>query len=720
MNAAHHLLPAPAQPPVRLQSLVGGPGWVGIMSQWVAWKVLHLPRFLQPEGLPFWLWQRGQRPPKGLKAIAGIGYKRSSAQARVLCERWKLPYIALEDGFLRSSSLGVEGDTPMSMVVDPIGIHYLADRPSLLENLLQAPEQLTEQELACAGELITLMRESGIGKYNNAPDLPKDDPLGRKRPLVLVVDQTYGDFSIPGGGLREADFVRMLDQALAENPNADVRVRIHPDCLAGRKKSCLLEAAQARGVALESRSLSWASLAARAQRVYVGTSQAGLEALILGVPVTCFGLPFYAGWGLTDDRMPIPRRQARPSLLQLVAAAYIRYCRYVDPLTGRLTDVMTVARQLARQKAQDARFAGHCTVLGVKRHKRAMVKRFLASRWGTLEFVDDSPELVSRVAAKGGRLVVWAAREPGGMAVRAAAYGVPLWRIEDGFIRSRGLGLHNSPALSLVMDRQGIHYDATGGSELESLLQYASFEPGEVAEAARLRAYLVQHSITKYNLAGAAEKVRAAPGQKRILVIGQVEDDASLRLGNSPLKTNLALLEQVRRAAPDAWILYKPHPDVTYGKRPGRLKPQALQGLADQCLTSADIGLIYPQVDEVHTRTSLAGFEALLRGLPVVTYGAPFYAGWGLTDDHVRLPRRARRLALDELVAGALLRYPLYLDRRQGLPCDVWHAVRHLRQNGGKPSAFHPWGPALLNYASVMLGIACGHPSDLTKGPDHA
>lgn len=336
----------------RLKASVAADGWIGIMSQWVAWKVLYLPHFLAAEGQPHWLWKRSLHAPKGLKAIAGIGYKRSSDKARLLCQRWGLPYIALEDGFLRSSSLGVQGDTPLSMVVDPIGIHYLADRPSALENILQHPEQISAQEIQAAQTLIDIIRSSGIGKYNHAPDLCPSDPIGQTRPLVLVVDQTYGDFSIPGGGLCEADFLRMLDCALAEHPDADVRVRIHPDCVAGYKKSCLLEAAQSRGVSIESRVVSWSSLAKRAQRIYVGTSQAGLEALIEGVPVTCFGLPFYAGWGLTDDRLPIPRRKARPTLQQLVAAAYIRYCRYADPLTGQLTDALTVARHLAYQKAQ--------------------------------------------------------------------------------------------------------------------------------------------------------------------------------------------------------------------------------------------------------------------------------------------------------------------------------------------------------------------------------
>ncbi len=62
--------------------------------------------------------------------------------------------------------------------------------------------------------------------------------------------------------------------------------------------------------------------------------------------------------------------------------------------------------------------------------------------------------------------------------------------------------------------------------------------------------------------------------------------------------------------------------------------------------------------------TSLTGFEALLRGRPVTCYGQPFYSGWGLTRDlHPPNERRQRRLVLDELVAGALIDYPLYLNR---------------------------------------------------------
>ena len=77
-----------------------------------------------------------------------------------------------------------------------------------------------------------------------------------------------------------------------------------------------------------------------------------------------------------------------------------------------------------------------------------------------------------------------------------------------------------------------------------------------------------------------------------------------------------------------------------------------------------DLGIIscIEASDSVHTMTSLSGFDALLRGKRVVVFGRPFYAGWGLTEDRLSVPRRARRLTLDELVTGTLLRYPLYWD----------------------------------------------------------
>ncbi|MFP5481607.1 MAG: capsular polysaccharide biosynthesis protein, partial [Alphaproteobacteria bacterium] len=174
--------------------------------------------------------------------------------------------------------------------------------------------------------------------------------------------------------------------------------------------------------------------------------------------------------------------------------------------------------------------------------------------------------------------------------------------------------------------------------------------------------------LTKYNV-GAGDWRRPIGATQVILVPGQVESDASLAWGAPGLRRNAELLQAVREANPGAWIVYKPHPDVVAGLRgqDGSLTVPLAEHCNEQ-VVDVPMAALLDRVDEVHTLTSLAGFEALLRGKKVVCYGLPFYAGWGLTDDRLPLPagRRRRALTLDELVAGALLLYPCYLSRRTG------------------------------------------------------
>jgi capsular polysaccharide export protein len=186
-----------------------------------------------------------------------------------------------------------------------------------------------------------------------------------------------------------------------------------------------------------------------------------------------------------------------------------------------------------------------------------------------------------------------------------------------------------------------------------------------LARAASLRAAIVAAGLSKYNVGGQVWR-RPSTARRVILVPGQVERDESIRLGAPDIKCNVDLLRAVRAARPDAYLVYKPHPDVVSGLRRAGARESRASEWCDEIVDDADIGEMLNQVDEVHTMTSLTGFEALLRQRHVVTYGQPFYAGWGLTEDKLPTPRRTRKLTLDELVAGALLLYPRYLSRATG------------------------------------------------------
>jgi capsular polysaccharide export protein len=285
----------------------------------------------------------------------------------------------------------------------------------------------------------------------------------------------------------------------------------------------------------------------------------------------------------------------------------------------------------------------------------------------------------------GATLAVWGYRPiPGRL-----ADGVRLLRLEDGFLRSVGLGADLIRPVSWVVDGRGMYYDASCPSDLEVILGEGEFPFDLVERARRLRASIVASGLTKYNLGGSTWR-RPANARRVILVAGQVETDASLAYGAPGVRTNMALLRAVRAANPDAYILYKPHPDVLARLRAaGEGEDHALD-VANERVTEVSMGALLPSVDEVHVLTSLAGFEALLRDKPVICYGQPFYSGWGLTQDLAPLARRSRRLTLDQLVAGALILYPRYLSPATRILTTPEEALAELcawraRTGGGVP-----------------------------------
>jgi capsular polysaccharide export protein len=238
-------------------------------------------------------------------------------------------------------------------------------------------------------------------------------------------------------------------------------------------------------------------------------------------------------------------------------------------------------------------------------------------------------------------------------------------RVEDGFLRSVGLGADLVRPRSLAFDTRGIYFDATTASDLEHLLQHASFDDAMLARARTLRERVVVRGTTKYNVGG-APWVRPAHAKRVVLVPGQVESDASLAFGSPRVRRNMDLLRAARAADPHAYIVYKPHPDVVAGLRGAGAGEDGAAKLCDEVIADAPMGALLPLVDAVQVMTSQTGFEALLRGKEVTCHGQPFFAGWGLTCDTTPLARRTRRLTLDELVAGTYLAYPTYVSGRTG------------------------------------------------------
>ena len=606
-------------------------------------------------------------PPAAAAAVIGWGLKGVGLKAREVARRYRLPYLALEDGFLRSVLPGKE-EGPLSLVVDDIGIYYDALSPSRLEALIARPHAADERFRAAS--LAAQWRQARVSKYNHARERPP--PVDGE--FVLVVDQTAGDSSIAFGMAGPATFLRMLEAALDEHPALPIVLKVHPDVVDGRKRAHFgaLTPGQAARVTLLADNAHPPALFERAAAVYVVTSQMGFEALLWGRPVRCFGMPFYAGWGLTRDEIAPPQRRGTAHAVPLddvVHAALVEYTRWVDPETGALCGPERVIEWMGLQRRFRKRFPERIQVVGFSNWKQGIARSFLAG---------SAPRFVpgAQPQAPGEALAVWGRADIGGSAGTAAA---PVLRVEDGFLRSVGLGADWVPPLSWVIDGRGMYYDATAPSDLEHALQHGAADAPQRVRARRLREAIVASRITKYNV-GEGVWQRPAGARTVVLVPGQVEDDASIAWGSPTLRTNLELLRAVRAARPAAYIVYKPHPDVLARKRDGYQGLQAAGREADEVVSTVPIHRLFDAVDEVHVLTSLAGFEALLRGKPVFCHGSPFYAGWGLTTDTLDHPRRTRRLELDELVAATLIDYPTYVSRSTGAfttPERALHELAH-------------------------------------------
>ncbi|WP_281915843.1 hypothetical protein [Caldimonas thermodepolymerans] len=299
--------------------------------------------------------------------------------------------------------------------------------------------------------------------------------------------------------------------------------------------------------------------------------------------------------------------------------------------------------------------------------KRALVARYLpeyrvAFARGKAQVHHLRPALD---AIKDLTFIVWGMTDVPEALRYAEQRGVPVYRMEDGFLRSADLGSRHTTPFSLALDKRGIYFDASRPSDLEELLNHYDFDanPQLMAAAGSLLKIMRSLKLSKYSL-GAIRSVEDVLGPRlkpRVLVVGQVEGDASIRYGLGPGWTNLRLIQLAREENPHADIIYRPHPDVAQGFRQNSETLQELERLCHVLTEDVMLADLLTAVDRVYTMTSLSGFEALIHGVPVTVVGAPFYAGWGLTDDRAPVARRHRTLTVEQLFCVAYLVYPRYL-----------------------------------------------------------
>lgn len=291
--------------------------------------------------------------------IFNIIYKKHFiAWGRKCCERFASwcqkrfggTVTLYEDGFIRSIGLGIDGSPSFSMVEDDVGIYYDATSPSKLENILNTYDFANDYTLMeTARQAIALILQYHISKYNNALDIPNDF-FSNNAKRVLIIAQRAGDASLHYGLGNTFTTDAIIDAAIAENPDAEIWLKVHPDALKGKKKSDIDSNKAKKRCKIIDENFNPISLLKYFNKVYTKTSQMGFEALLMGKECVCFGVPFYSGWGITDDRVKCERRIKQRSVEEVFAAAYILYTRYTNPYQKRPSDILDTIHEIVKQR----------------------------------------------------------------------------------------------------------------------------------------------------------------------------------------------------------------------------------------------------------------------------------------------------------------------------------------------------------------------------------
>ncbi|HEG0327396.1 TPA: capsular polysaccharide biosynthesis protein [Campylobacter coli] len=597
--------------------------------------------------------------------FVGWGRKKSGLKAVELAKKHNVKFLLLEDGFLRSLNLGVENSPSFSIVKDEIGIYYDATAPSKLENILNTYE-FSSEELEQAKKAIELIKKEKLSKYNNNLCLPKE-LFNANEERVLIITQVANDTSLKFGLADNFSTQDIINEAIKENPNAKIYIKIHPDVLSSKKQSDFNAQDLPSKCVVIKENYNPIELLSHFKKVYTKTSGMGFEALMLKQECVCYGMPFYAGWGLTQDKQMCKRRLKKRSLEEVFCAAYILYSEYFNPYLNQKSDIFDTIYTLAKYKKIEQANSNTLYFLGFTLWKRWFMRPFFKAKNNKIIFLNSLDELYKANLNPEDKIFIWGKKYD--KTLLAKDFSNEIFLVEDGFLRSVFLGSDLTRPFSLIIDSKGLYVDPSKPSDLEDILQNHIFDESLKQRAKKLITMIMQNKFSKYN-GLKHEKLNFNTNKKIILIPAQVEDDASMILGGAGYDT-LKLLQSVRKANENAFIVFKPHPDVLSGNRKGLKDKDIILKYCDEIIENVSIDSAINACDEVHTITSTSGFDALLRGKKVVVYGKPFYAGWGLTQDLHHISRRTRVLSLEELVAGVLILYPRYIHPKSKNLCEV-------------------------------------------------
>lgn len=221
----------------------------------------------------------------------------------------------------------------LGFLLDDMGYYFDSHQASRCEQTLNADDYfLEDHELLRSRMLIEKINKHDITKYNKYVttgavgfDLESD--------CILVVDQKKGDASIAFAGATDDTFADMMKAAIKDNPGKKIYFKRHPDSV--HKNFNSYRNRNVKEIEVLPDDIQINLVLNKCSKIYTVSSQVGFEGLLKGKEVVCFGVPFYAGWGLTDDRTYVPRRNKSRKIEEIFHQVCIRQSVYINPHTGK-------------------------------------------------------------------------------------------------------------------------------------------------------------------------------------------------------------------------------------------------------------------------------------------------------------------------------------------------------------------------------------------------
>ena len=175
------------------------------------------------------------------------------------------------------------------------------------------------------------------------------------------------------------------------------------------------------------------------------------------------------------------------------------YSRYVNPVTGTRCDILEALEYLELQTRMEKLNSSDIYCFGIRHWTRVNIKPFLSSNHNKVVFVKTVAAAKKAGIKKHDQVVIWGTREPPGLDELINITQKHLLSMEDGFLRSVGLGSDLVRPSSLVLDPEGIYFDPSQPSQLELLLANTTFSQALLQQAIRVRTKVIQSRLTKYN-----------------------------------------------------------------------------------------------------------------------------------------------------------------------------------------------------------------------------